>query len=141
MVVGLRLCAVRAAVVRGDFDGFLEQAARVPVRLLGELEEQVAASQHQSVGAHVARIGRFLPVLRLVDLDRHASGDGASNLFLNVEQIREFDIEAIGPKHAFGCRIDEFNRDPKALVVLAQTAAENVTDAKALPNRFGGIGS
>ena len=79
-------------------------------------------------------------MLRLVDLDRHASGDGASNLFLNVEQIREFDIEAIGPKHAFGCRIDEFNRDPKALVGLAQTAAENVADAKALPNRFGGIG-
>ena len=47
------------------------------------------------------RVIRFLPLLRHVDLDRHARSDCASDLFLKVEQIIKFDIEAIRPKHAF----------------------------------------
>ena len=132
---------MRAAVFGRELDRLLEQPAGVPVRFLGELEHQVLPAHQETIGAHVARIGRFLPPLRKVDLDREARGDGAGDLVLQIEQFFEFEIETVGPEHAFGRRVDQLDGDAKALVGPPQAAAENVAHAQASLDLLRGIGA
>ena len=132
---------MRAAVLGRDVDRLLEQPARVPVRVLGELENEVLAPHHEPIGAHVARMGRFLPPLGDVDVDRQARGDRPGDLVLQVEEFFEFEIEPVGPQHGFGGCVDEFDGDAKALVGPPQAAAENVTHAEAPLDFLCGIGA
>jgi len=68
--------------------------------------------------------------IRQIRSGRKARGDRAGDLVLQVEQVFDFDVEAIGPEHAFGRGFDQLDRDAQALVSPAQAAAENVTHAQ-----------
>jgi hypothetical protein len=99
----------------------------------------MAPAQHQTVGAHVARMGRFLTPFGHVDLAREPRRDRAGDLILQIEQVLELQVEPIGPQRGFGGRVDEFDGDAKALVRPAQAAAENVAHAEAALDLLGRI--
>ena len=83
------------------------------------------SAQHQPVGAHVTRIGRLLPPLRKVDLDRYRDATAPGDLILHVEKFIELEPEPVGPEPAFGCRVDQLEGDAQALPRPAKTSPRN----------------
>ena len=81
------------------------------------------AAHHEPIGAHVARMRRFLALLGDVDLCREPRRDRAGDLILHIEQVLELEVEPVGPQRGFGARVDEFDSDAKPLVRPAQAAA------------------
>ena len=70
--------------------------------------------------------------LRNVDLGRETARDGAGDLVLQVEQIFDFEAETVRPEHALGCRVDQLDRDAKALAGASQAARQDILHAQAL---------
>ena len=87
-------------------------------------------AHHKPVGAHVARMRRFLTPLGHIDLARELRGDRAGELILKIEQVLELQVEPVGPQRGLGGRVDGLDGDAKALVRPAQTAAENVAHGR-----------
>ena len=98
-------------------------------------------AHHKPVGAHVARMRRFLTPLGHIDLAREPRGDRAGDLILKIEQVLELQVEPVGPQRGLGGRVDELDGDAKALIRPAQTAAENVAHAEAALDLLGRIGA
>src|SRR5271155_6029327 len=111
----------------------------MPIRFLGEFQDQMLPAENETIGAHVVRIIRLLAALGEVDLNRKPRGDRTSDLILKIEKLLQLHIEPIGPQHALGSCVDQLDGDAQTLVGPAQAPAENVADAESLSDILGAI--
>src|SRR6202012_5688566 len=103
--------------------------------LSGELMLEPVGAQQKIIGVEPARLGCLLTrdlgeLYGRLDRGDHAFGDAV----LQVEDVAEPAIEAVGPQMPAGVRIDQLSGDAQALAAAADAAFEHIGDAKLAPD-------
>ena len=67
---------------------------------------------------------------RAGDLVGEGGDDGGNDLVLNLEDLAEAAVVALGPKMPTAVAVDQLRGDPHAVACLSDTAFQDVSDAQ-----------
>ena len=129
--VGPGEARVGAGVVGVELDRLLVQTARLAIRLGREALPELPPPQHAVVSLEV--LGLAAPrqtALALTELAGERRHDPAGHLVLDLEDVREVAIEALGPEMMSGCRFHQLRRDPHPRACFADAPFQHVADAE-----------